>query len=109
MAEEDIRNLSMTSAKDFMDRYGEFPGFFRNLILCNCEGAFEMTYDKVPASELIRFTQLVQKDGAGRYYEYGIGHVFEVFAEAVEEFGGTVLYNSRGLPWRMAINLMLRW
>ena len=95
MPEEEIKKLSMTSSVDFVDSYGEFPGLFRTYFLALCEGAFEMTCDRVPASEMVRLHQLVRKSGGGRYYEYGIGHVFEVFAEAVEEFGGTVLYNSR--------------
>lgn len=95
MSEEELRTLSMTSARDFVDSYGELPGMFRTFFLSICEGAFEMTCEKVAASDLIRFYQIAQRDGAGRYYEYGIGHVFEVFADVVEELGGTVLYDSR--------------
>jgi phytoene dehydrogenase-like protein len=96
MSEEEIRKLSMTSAKDFVDSYGELPSSFRTFFLATiCEGVFEMTFDKVAASDFVRMVQLTQRDGAGRYYEYGIGRVFEVFAKTVEECGGTVLYKSR--------------
>jgi prolycopene isomerase len=93
--EEDIRKLSRTSAVDFVDSYGPFPGLFRTYFLHICEGAFEMSSDRVPMSEVIRFTRQTGKYGAGRYYEYGIGHVFEVYADAVKDFGGTVLFNTR--------------
>ncbi len=96
MPEEEIRKLSLTSARDFVDGYGALPSLFRSFFLGTvCEGAFEMTCDKVAASDFVRFTQQTTRYGAGRYYEYGIGRVFEVFAKTVEECGGTVLYNSR--------------
>ncbi|MFA7672916.1 MAG: FAD-dependent oxidoreductase [Clostridia bacterium] len=95
MPREDIKKLSMTSAMEFVDSYGPFPGLFRTYLLYQCEGAFEMTCEKVPASELIRFTQEAAKQGTGRYYEYGLGRVFEVYAETVKECGGTVLFNTR--------------
>jgi len=95
MPEDEIKELSMTSAADFVDRYGPFPGLFRTYLLFQCEGAFEMTCEKVAASELIRFARQAAAQGTGRYYEYGFGRVFEICAEAVEEFGGTVLFNTR--------------
>jgi len=96
MSEEEIRKLSMTSAKDFVDSYGKLPGSFRTFFLATmCEGVFEMTYDRVAASDFVRIVQTTTRDGAGRYYEYGVGRVFEVFAKAVEECGGMVLYKSR--------------
>ena len=95
MPENEIEKLSSVSAVDFIDRYGPFPGVFRTYLLFQCEGAFEMTCDKVPASDLIRFARQSAKQGTGRYYEHGLGRVFEVYAEAVEELGGTVLFNTR--------------
>lgn len=91
MSEEEIDKLSMTSAIDFVDKYGPFPGLFRTYMLYQCEGAYEMTCDMVPASEMIRFAKEAAVQGAGRYYEYGIGRVFEVYAETAEGLGGTVL------------------
>lgn len=95
MSEEEVHKLSTISAIDFIDGFGPFPGMFRTYFLYQCEGAFEMTCDKVPASELIRFAREAAKQGTGRYYEYGLGRVFEVYAETVEEFGGTVLFNTQ--------------
>ena len=95
MPEEEIKKLSTTPATKFVDSFGPFPGMFRTYLLFQCEGAFEMTCDKVPASELIRFVRQAAAQGTGRYYEYGLGRVFEVYAEAVEEFGGTVLFSTR--------------
>lgn len=95
MTEEEIEALSMTSATKFVDSLGPFPGLFRTQFLHQCEGAFEMTCERVPASEIIRFFRQSMLQGAGRYYEYGIGRVFEVYAETVKELGGTVLFNQR--------------
>ncbi len=96
MTEDGMQKLSLTPSPEFLDSYGEFPGLFRTFVLASfCEGTFEMTSDKVPASDMIRLFQESTRGLSGRYYEYGIGHVFEVFAEAVEDFGGTVLFNSR--------------
>lgn len=95
MPEEEIEKLSMKPAAEFIDAYGPFPGMFRTFFLHQCEGAFEMTCEKVPASELIRFIRQTSKQGSGRYYENGIGRVFEVYAEAVEEFGGKALFGAR--------------
>ncbi len=91
----EIEKLSMTPAADFVDRYGPFPGLFRTYLLFQCEGAFEMTSDKVPASDLIRFIRQTSAQGHGRYYEYGLGRVFEVYAQTVEEMGGKVLFKTR--------------
>jgi len=95
MPETEIEALSMTPATEFVDSYGPFPGMFRTQFLHQCEGAFEMTCERVPASEIVRFFRQSMHLGTGRYYEYGIGRVFEVYAETVAEFGGTVLFNTR--------------
>lgn len=95
MSEEKINTLGNTSAEKFVDSYGPFPGMFRTYILFQCEGAFEMTCDKVSAADLIRFIRQTSVQGAGRYYEYGLGRVFEAYAEAVEEFGGEALFGTR--------------
>lgn len=95
MPEEEIAKFNNTSAETFIDSYGPFPGLFRTYTLFQCEGAFEMTCDKVPAADFIKFMKQTSAQGAGRYYEYGIGRVFEVYAEAAEELGGTVLFNTR--------------
>lgn len=96
MPEDEIKKLERTPSTDYIDNYGEFPGMFRTFALgCFCEGTLEMTCDMVPASEMVRLFQQQSKDGACRYYEYGVNRVFEVFADAVEEFGGTVIYESR--------------
>lgn len=95
MTEEEIAALSMTPATNFVDSLGPFPGLFRTQFLHQCEGAFEMPCERVPASEIIRFFRQSMRQGAGRYYEYGVGRVFEVYAETVGELGGTVLFNTR--------------
>jgi phytoene dehydrogenase-like protein len=95
MSEEDLRALDNTSTEEFVDSFGTFPGLFRTYFLFQCEGPFEMSCDKVPASDFIRFIHKTTAHGAGRYYEFGLGRVFEVYAEAVEELGGTVLFKTR--------------
>ena len=54
-----------------------------------------MTSDKTSAAEMIKLFQNAMKNGGGRYYKNGIGYVFEVFADAVKDFGGKVLLNTR--------------
>ncbi|MPM28686.1 Monomeric sarcosine oxidase [bioreactor metagenome] len=95
MSEGEIAALSMTPTTEFIDNLGPYPGLFRTQFLHQCEGAFEMTCDRVPASEIIRFFRQSMQLGAGRYYERGIGRVFEVYAETVEELGGMVLFQTR--------------
>lgn len=96
MPEAEIKKLERIPSTEYVDCYGEFPGMFRTFALGSfCEGTLEMTCELVPASEMVRLFQQQTKGGACRYYESGVNHVFEVFADAVEEFGGTVLYNSR--------------
>lgn len=96
MPEEEIRKLENTPCTEFVDSYGEFPGMFRTFVLASFgEGAFEMTCDMVPASDMIRLFQIQARGGACRYYDGGICKAFETFANSVEENGGTVLYNTR--------------
>jgi phytoene dehydrogenase-like protein len=54
-----------------------------------------MTPDKTSAAEMIKLFQSTMKNGGGRYYREGVGHVFEIFAETVKELGGEVLYDTR--------------
>lgn len=105
MSEDEIQKLENTPCTEFVDSYGELPGMFRTFILAAFgEGAFEMTCDQVPASDIIRLFQLQAKYGSCRYYEGGINRAFEAFAESVGENGGTVLYNSRVTKINVADN-----
>jgi phytoene dehydrogenase-like protein len=94
MKQEEIEQLYDVSSMDFMSQFKMPKGIRTYLLASFGEGAFETTSDKSSAAEMIKLFQATSKNSGGRYYRNGVGYVFEVFAEAVKEFGGTVLFNS---------------
>jgi phytoene dehydrogenase-like protein len=95
MPKKKIDKLYDTTSMDFMNQFKMPKGLYTYLLASFGEGAFEITSDKSSAAEMIKLFQEVMKNGGGRYYKNGIGYVFEVFAKAVQEFGGDVLFNTR--------------
>jgi prolycopene isomerase len=96
VSEKGIQCLYGISAMDYFDSLGPVPSGFRTFVLGSFgEGAFEMTSDRVAAGEMIKMFQLSIHSGSGRYYEGGVGHFFEVMAQAVEENGGALRMNTR--------------
>ncbi|MBT4521072.1 MAG: FAD-dependent oxidoreductase [Halieaceae bacterium] len=92
---DEIEKLYAVSAMDYVDQF-EIPKGIRTYFLASFgEGAFEMTSDRTSAAEAVKLFQEAMKNGGGRYYSKGIGHVFEVCAGAVENLGGTVLMKTR--------------
>lgn len=97
MKEEDIKKLGNISAYDYMQQQ-KVPDAIKLFITAYAgEGAFEMTSDMVPASNMVRILQLtMSKDHAvRRYYEGGIGGFFSKMLETVPENGGELLFNTR--------------
>ncbi|NHI94538.1 MAG: NAD(P)/FAD-dependent oxidoreductase [Candidatus Lokiarchaeota archaeon] len=92
---KEIEELYDTSSMEYMDQFSMPQGIYTYLLATFGEGAFEITSDKSSAAEMIKLFQNIMKNGGGRYYKNGIGYVFEVYAKAVEEFGGKVLFNTR--------------
>jgi len=95
MPPEEIDTLYHVSSMDYMNQFSMPKGVYTYLLASFGEGAFEMTSDKTSAAEMIKLFQSAMKDGGGRYYKNGIGYVFEVFAKAIQDFGGEVLFNTR--------------
>ncbi|MEJ2252621.1 MAG: NAD(P)/FAD-dependent oxidoreductase, partial [Candidatus Lokiarchaeota archaeon] len=95
MPKRKIDKLYDTTSMDYMNQFKMPKGLYTYLLASFGEGAFEITSDKSSAAEMIKLFQEVMKNGGGRYYKNGVGYVFEVFAKAVQDFGGDVLFNTR--------------
>ncbi|MFX1570913.1 MAG: phytoene desaturase family protein [Promethearchaeota archaeon] len=95
MPKKKIDKLYDTTSMDFMNQFKMPKGLYTYLLASFGEGAFEITSDKSSAAEMIKLFQETRRNGGGRYYKNGIGYVFEVFAKAVQDFGGDVLFNTR--------------
>jgi len=96
MPKSEYSKLYQISARDYFDSVAKVPEGLRTYFLATfAEGVFEMTSDKVPASEMIKAFQVTVKGSGGRYYEGGIGHFFDVMSTTVEENGGMKLMNTR--------------
>ncbi len=95
LPESEINKLYEISAMEYVDQFKVPKGVRTHFLAAFGEGAFEMTSDRTSAAEAIKLFQEANKNGGGRYYRKGIGHVFEVCAAAVEKLGGTVLLKTR--------------
>ncbi|MDP6930652.1 MAG: FAD-dependent oxidoreductase, partial [Planctomycetota bacterium] len=95
LSESEINELYGISAMEYADQFKVPKGVRTHFLGAFGEGAFEMTSDRTSAAEAIKIFQEANKNGGGRYYGKGIGHVFEVCAAAVEKLGGTVLMKTR--------------
>ncbi len=95
MKPKEIELLANVSALEFVSRYKIPKSLFSYILSVYGEGVFENPADRTSAAAMIRVFQQSAKDGGGRYYKKGFGHVFELFASAVEKFGGKVLYDTR--------------
>ena len=95
MPAKEIEKLYDVSSMEYMSQFSIPKGVYTYLLASFGEGAFEITSDKSSAAEMIKLFQSAAKNGGGRYYKNGIGYVFEIFAKAVQDFGGSVLFNTR--------------
>lgn len=94
MPAEEIEKLDDVTFAEFLSRY-EVPqpvysylGMWSNIL-------FVVPIDLLAASEAIKTHQDFAKGGAMRYSSGGYGRVAEVFARAVERFGGRVITRAR--------------
>jgi len=94
MPMEEIEKLDNVTLTEFLSRY-EVPqsvysyfGMWSNIV-------FVVPIDLLAASEAIRTHQDMAKGGAMRYSSGGYGRVAEVFAQAVERYGGRVITRAR--------------
>jgi prolycopene isomerase len=95
LTEEEINQLYDISAMEYVDQFNIPKGVRTYFLASFGEGAFEMTSDRTSAAVAIKIFHEAMNHGGGRYYSKGIGHVFEVCADAVEKFGGSVLMKTR--------------
>lgn len=95
MGAERLEELASISALDFLTRYRLPQSLFSYLLSVYAEGFFETAADRLSAAAMVRAVQQTIHQGGGRYYQGGVGTVFQAFASAVERFGGTVLFQTR--------------
>lgn len=95
MPPEKIDKFYDISAIDYFDNFSLPKSLYTYILATFSEGSFEMTADKVSAAEMIKLFQTTVKNSGGRYYQGGVGHVFEVISSFVPEHGGDMLFNTR--------------
>lgn len=95
MKPEQLDELAGTTALDYISSHNLPQSLKSYLLSIYTEGYFEATPDRVSAAAMISAVQQTTNFGGGRYYQAGIGSVFQGFAHAVERYGGTVLFKTR--------------
>lgn len=95
MKAERLQTLNTTSALDYINRHNLSQSLKSYLLSVYTEGYFEAPPDRVSAAAMIRAVQQTAAQGGGRYYQGGVGRVFQGFAQAVERYGGRVLFGTR--------------
>ncbi len=90
-----LEKLAGVSALEFMNRRNLPQSLKSYLLSVYTEGYFEAPPDRVSAAAMIRAVQQTANFGGGRYYQGGVGSVFQRFAHVVERYGGTVLFGTR--------------
>lgn len=94
MPAPEIDALDDVSFAQFLSRYQlptsllSYFGMWSNIV-------FVVPVDLLAASEAIRVFRDFAAGGAARYHSGGFGHMAELFAEAVERYGGGVLLKTR--------------
>jgi phytoene dehydrogenase-like protein len=84
MKPEKLEKLAGVSALEFMNRHNLPQSLKSYLLSVYTEGYFEAPPDRVSAAAMIRAVQQTANFGGGRYYQGGVGRVFQGFAHAVE-------------------------
>jgi prolycopene isomerase len=95
MKPEQIEKLAGTSALEYINRHNPPQSLKSYLLSVYCEGYFEATPDRVSAAAMICAVQQTANFGGGRYYQGGVGSVFEAFTHVVERHAGRVLFGTR--------------
>ena len=95
MGSDGVEKLAGISALDFLTRYRLPQSLFSYLLSVYAEGFFETPADRISAAAMVRAMQQTTRQGGGRYYQGGVGTVFQAFTNAVGRFGGTVLFQTR--------------
>jgi prolycopene isomerase len=95
MKPEQLEKLAGTSALEFVHSHHLPQSLESYLLSVYTEGFFEAPADRVSAAAMVRAVQQTASLGGGRYYQRGVGSVFQAFAHAVEKYGGSVLFGTR--------------
>jgi phytoene dehydrogenase-like protein len=95
MKPEQLDKLAGISALDYLNSHNLPQSLKSYLLSVYTEGYFEAPPDRVSAAAMVRAAQQTAKLGGGRYYQGGVGRVFQGFAQAVERDGGKVLFGSK--------------
>ena len=95
MTAERVAALAGMSALEFLTGYRLPQSLLAYLLTVYAEGYFEAPADRLSAAALVRAMAQTTRQGGGRYYQRGVGSVFQAFAGAVERYGGTVLFGTR--------------
>ena len=90
-----LEKLAGSSALDYLNSHNLPQSLKSYLLSVYTEGYFEAPPDRVSAAAMIRAVQQTANYGGGRYYQGGMGTVFQGFAQAVEKYGGTILFKTR--------------
>ena len=95
MSPKDIAALDNVSFGEWLGGHKVNRGLYSFLISLVSDGCFVLPADAVAASEGITVVQQMFLRGGGVFCKGGIGRVSEVFAEAVESFGGKTIMRCR--------------
>jgi prolycopene isomerase len=95
MKEKDLETIQSMSFLEYLKQTSLSQRVASFLVVSYCEGYFQTPPDRISAAAVARAIQQTVADGGGRYYEGGIGKVFEAFASKAEQLGATILYRSR--------------
>lgn len=95
MKEADLESIRSMSFLEYLEQSRLPQRVASYLVVSYCEGYFQMPPDRISAAAVARAIQETAADGGGRYYEGGIGKVFEAFASRAADLGATILYQTR--------------
>lgn len=95
MNEADLESIRSMSFLEYLEQTKLPQRIASFLVVSYCEGYFQVPPDRISAAAVARAIQQTSADGGGRYYEGGIGKVFESFASKAEQLNATTLYRTR--------------
>ncbi len=90
-----LNEIANVSALDYLSGYHLPQSLQSYLLSVYTEGYFETSPDRLSAAAMVRAVQQTARYGGGRYYQGGVGAVFQAFAHAVERYGGDLLFRTR--------------
>jgi phytoene dehydrogenase-like protein len=95
MKDAELESIRSMSFLEYLERTKLSKRIASYLVVSFCEGYFQTAPDRISAAAIARAVQQTAAGSGGRYYEGGVGRVFEAFAAKAKENGATVLYRTR--------------